>query len=86
MSVLTEFWVITVILGVSFSWLKGHHSVFEAGLLHALLCVELDDGRLLAVGAHVLPRELDRLLLQLCELEDLGIEESVTNVLVFHEV
>ena len=34
-------------------------SVLEAGLLHALLRVELDDGRLLAVGAHVLPRESD---------------------------
>ena len=36
----------------------------EAGLLHGLLRVELDDGRLLAVGTHGLPRESDRLLLQ----------------------
>ena len=39
-------------------------SVLEAGLLHELLRVEVDDGRLLAVVAHVLPRESDRLLLQ----------------------
>ena len=39
-------------------------SVMDASLLHGLLCEELDDGRLLGVGAHVLQRETDRLLLQ----------------------
>ena len=41
-----------------------NHTKIQPDLLHTLLHVELDDGRLLAVGAHVLPRESDRLLLQ----------------------